>query len=391
LTLLSAGLGGFLVACGDDDSTVTPAKDGGGADTAPGDDDGGQDGATPPPQDAGSPARLQLVNAATDFGPNLASGGLRVCFAAGTTAENVTVTPLPALPEESAVPGVPPAVFIGLGGNVTGTGLPLNTLFIQPYLMNAESIGGIVKPGAGLPSIPCSELLANDFDAGGRKLEENRDYWKLPVIPAGTLQQDKSYILVLTGCTNDTQVANKAKCGPDFDTDGGPGLGNLQVRIFDVDRATAIDANKVGAQFIHASASADFYFANAPIPIDMTPGFQVQPGDAGGFKPVADDGGVDLYQKTNLVQVEGVNFQTDFFTANPEAASVAIPLQSIQQLSFPTGVPQGGEYKNGVAWTFIAVGDADPSVSADAGGRFNTKKFHYLAFPNNPPVSVYRP
>lgn len=390
LTLVGAGLGAFLVACGDDDDNVTPRD--GGSDTGPGTEDGGQDAGNDqqnPPVDAGSPARLQLVNAATDFGPNLQSGGLRVCFAAGKAEGNITVTPLPAMPEESSVPGVPPAVYIGLGGNVTGTGLPLNDLIIQPYLMNAESISGIVKPGAGQPSLPCSELLAANFDAGGKTLEENKDYWKLPPIPAGTFQQDKSYILVLTGCTNDTAIQNKAKCGPGFTNDGNPGLGNLQVRIFEVDRATAIEANKAGTQFIHASASAKFYLAANVPPLEVTPGYQTEPGDAGSFKPVS-DGGVDLYEKTDLVQVEGVNFQTDFFTAHP-VAPVAIPLQAIQALSYPTGVPSGGAYANGAAWTFIAVGDADPAVSADAGGRFNTRKFHYLAFPNNPPVSVYKP
>ena len=393
LTLVGAGLGAFLVACGDDDDNVVP-KDGGGADTAPG-DSGAPDAQNDQqsPVDAGSPARLQLVNAATDFGDNLKSGGLRVCFAAGTTAANVTLTGLPALPDESPAADVPPAVYIGLGGNVTGTGLPLAGLFIQPYLMNAESLyaKGIVKPGPGQPGKGCSEILAPNFDGGAGPLVENVDYWKLPVIPAGTFQQDKSYLLVLTGCTNDTKIGNKEKCGPGFQNDGDAGAGNLEVHIFELDRATEIPADKVGTQFIHASPSAKFYFANNVPPLTVLPGYQSVPGDAGTFKSVSGDAAVDLYQKTNLVQVEGVNFESDSFTANPYSDKFAIALKDIQALSFPTGVPEGGAYANGTSWTFIAVGDADPAVPTEVGGKFNTQKFHYLAFPNNPPISVYKP
>jgi hypothetical protein len=395
--LVGAGLGGFLIACGDDDNTVTP-KDGGSTETSTGDSGGGGGDAStdapPPPVDAGSPARLQLVNAATDFGPNNASGGLRVCFAAGTTAANVTLTGLPALPDESSVPGVPPAVYIGLGGNVTGTGLPLSALFIQPYLMNAQSLAakGIVKPGPGQPGKGCSEILASTFDAGTGPLVENVDYWKLPVINSGTFLNEKSYLLVLTGCTGDTAIENKQKCGDDgFNPDGGPGPGNLAVRIYDLDRATAIPADKVGTQFVHASASAAFYLGTQFVQVN--PAYQTTKGDPSTAKSVSTppDSGVTLYDKTDLVQVSGVNFASDYFTANPAVAPLAIELPLIQAISYPTGVPEGGAYANGASWTFIAVGDADPTVSADAGGRFNTKKFHYLAFPNNPPVSVYKP
>ncbi len=395
LTLVGASLGAFLVACGDDDDNVV-TKDAGGGDTGPGTDGGSEDAGKDQeaPADAGSPARLQLVNAATDFGPNLKSGGLRVCFAAGTTAANVTLTGLPALPDQSPDPAIPPAVYIGLGGNVTGTGLPLNGLFIQPYLMNAESLAkaGIVKPGAGQPGKGCSEILGQNFDAGGGPLEENVDYWKLPVIPAGTFQQDKSYLLVLTGCTNDTQITLKDKCGAGFTNDGGAGTGNLQVRVFELDRATEIPADKVGTQFIHASASAKFFFDHNVTggPITTTPGYTTAADGGGTFKPVS-NGVVGLYDKTDLVQVDGINFQTDFFTANPNVGQLALPLKAIQGASFPTGVPEGSAYANGASFTFVMVGDADPNVPAEVNGKPNTQKFHYLAFPNNPPVSVYKP
>lgn len=387
LMVVGAGLGGFLIACGDDDDVVAP-KDGGGTDTGPTGNDAGTDTGPPAKADAGTPARLQLVNAATDLGPSDVSGGLRVCFGAGADVNNTTLTPLPALPEESSIPGVPPAIYIGLGGNVTGTGLDLTKLAVQPYLMNAQTLfaKGVVKPGPGAPSTSCAELFAPD---GGAGLVENKDYWKLPAIPPGTFLVDKSYLLVLTGCTEDSAIANKEKCGPGFANDGGPGVGNLQVRIFELDRATAIDAAKAGTQFIHASAPAKVFLAVAAGGAPVVPGYTNIPGDAGTFKPVSGGTPVDLYAKSALTQVDGVNFASDFFTANPAIPALAIPLQSIQRLSYPTGVPDGGAYANGAAWTFLAVGD--PTEDSDAGGRFNTKKFHYLAFPNSPPISVYKP
>lgn len=393
-TLAAAGLAAFLVACGDDDSNVAPGTPdgGGGADSQAveggGGGDSGSDSAAPKPE----VARLQLINAATDLGPSDPSGGLRLCFGAGTSATDIALTPLPALPEESPVASVPPAVYIGTGGNIPGAGLPLDTAYLQPYLMNAESLAkvGDVKPGPSKPSASCDELLSNTFDAGGHPLVENVDYWKLPVIPAGTLLSNKSYIIILTGCSNDTTIANKEACGTGFtpSNDGGAGVGNLEAHIYEVDRATAIPSDKVGTQFIHASPAANVVLKAGLVGVN--PGYTSTPGDATGFKGVGDGGAVNLYDKTALVQVSGVNFASDSFTANPLAANLAIPLPLIQQISYPTGVPDGGAYANGASFTFIAVGD--PTASPDAGnGQFNTKTFHYLALPNNPALETYKP
>lgn len=405
LTLMgAASLSTLLVACGDDEepTPIAPKPDGGDTDPNPDPDpdptsDAGADATTPPEKD---PARLQMINAATDFGPNNVPGIVRVCFGAGTDADATKVTPLPALPEASAVDTIPPGVPIGLGGNVTGTGLNLADLYIQPYLMNGVSLAekGIVKKEAGEPSTSCAELLKADFkDKDGNGLKENEDYWKLPLIEKGTLLAEKSYLLVLTGCAADA-TADAAKCGPGFTagTDPAPGIGNLKIHIHEIDRATKIDDDKIGVQFVHASAAGEAFLATQP---GTEGGLKVVPGfitgtDPGTFKAITGDGTpgsgpVDLNKATELRQIEGVTFESDSFTANPNVAPIALPLPLIQGISFPTGAPDDAKLRNGAAFTFIAVGD--PTVPAGDPTSPNPKTFHYLAFPNNPPISVYTP
>lgn len=395
LTLLGAGLGTFLIACGDDDSTSTPVKTDSGTPDASstsdsGSDSGGQPEAGPP---APPNAKLQLVNAATDFGSATAIGALRVCYGVGpdeaTASAPDKIAPLPPLPDRKGSDAQPFAgVFIGTGGNVQGTGADLTDLVLVPYIMNAESLAkkGLTKPDAG-PGTSCGDILgAADAGAG---MTPGIDYWKLPAIPAKTFLKGKSYILVLTGCASDA-TAGVAKCGADFTPGAGPGNGNLKVTVHEVDRATAVGADKIGTQFIHASAAGASYLAALPGGgLAVIPGYVSDPGNPGTFKGVAGDAGVTYNAQTPLVEVTGVNVGSDSFTANPNVAALAIPLPLIQQLSYGANVPDGGAYRNGAAFTFIALGD--PTEDADAGGTFNTRKFHYIALPNDPVSEVYKP
>jgi hypothetical protein len=385
LTLVAGGLGALLVACGDDDNvTPGPKQDSGLPDDTGTSADAPTEAAT---QDAGPPkAKLQLVNAATSLGPT-ASGALRVCYALGPAEDQLQIVQiLPPLPDRAA-PGAPFAgVFIGTGGNVEGTGADLSGLVLQPYIMNAEKLKerGIEKPASG-PGPSCGDLFTKD--AGGT-MTEGVDYWKLAPIAKGTFLNDKSYILVLTGCAADATVSPATKCGPGF-TAGGPGVGNLKVTVYEVDRGTTIPADKVGAQFIHASAPGDAVITQGTA-IGFQPGFMKDPSDAGSASPVATSA-VALGAKTELTEVANVKFDapSDYFSANPAALLGPLPLTTIQLLTYGGNVPEGGDYRNGAAFTFIAVGD--PTEDADAGGKFNTKKFHYIALPNNPPNLIYKP
>jgi hypothetical protein len=395
-SLVAGGLGAFLVACGDDDAGVvaTDPDTGGGnngdsggkEDTGGGGGDSGGDTGT---KDAGTNAKLQLVNAATDFGPGNPSGALRICYAVGKDEASAVIAPLPPLPDRKNPPAPFAGVFIGTGGAVQGTGADLSTLVIVPYIMNAASMfqRGIVKPDAG-PGTSCTDILDGAKDAGGA-LTAGKDYWKLPAIPAGTFQKEKSYLLALTGCAGD-YGGTAGKCGSDF-TAGSAGNGNLKIRIYELDKATTVDATKIGTQYIHLSAAGDLALG----PAMQSPGYISDPNNAGTFKGVTGDGGVEggtgaVYAaKTPLAQVSGVTVASDSFTVNPLVADLAIPLPLIKQLSYGASVPDGGDYRNGASFTFIAIGD--PGESADAGGNFNTRKFHYIALPNDPISETYKP
>lgn len=391
LTLVCASFATFLVACSDDDNaTPSPTPDSG-ADDGGTEVDAADDSSTETP-DAGSNARLQLVNAATDFGPSNESGALRVCYGVGPSEEATSIAPLPPLPDRPSSEDAPFAgLFIGTGGNVQGTGADLTDLVIVPYLMNAQSlfVRGIVKPESG-PGPSCAALINGTVDAGG-PLEAGKDYWKLPAIPAKTFTKDKSFILILTGCAGDSTVSPEL-CGEDF-TPGDAGNGNLKATVYELDRATTIDDDKVGAQFIHASPAAAAILAEAAGEHPIIPGFirQADGGTEGGnFKPLVGDGEteVPLGGKTELAQISDVDFTTDSFTVLASDPGLAIPLPIIKLYSFGANVPEGGEYRNGAAFTFIALGNLyEPSV---VDGKPNTKAFHYIALPNNPPLETYQ-
>ncbi|MBX3258514.1 MAG: hypothetical protein KIS78_21055 [Labilithrix sp.] len=390
LTLIAGGLSGLLVACGDDDDNpVTPGNDAGDTDT--GTTDAGTTDApndqTNPPADAGTNAKLQLVNAATDFGPSNPVGALRVCYGLGPSA----IAPLPPLPDRKSSDAQPyPGVYIGTGGAVQGTGADLTTVPIVPYLMNAQSLSdrGVFRTDAGAGPT-CADLLGNAVDAGGAFVE-GVDYWKLPAIPANTFVKEKSFILVLTGCAGDSTLGAE-KCGEGFAPGGDPGNGNLKVTVYEVDRASAVAADKIGTQFIHASPAGAAALAVGGI--QVVPGYIANASDPATFKGLSADGGagpaVAVGGKTDFVQVEGVNVASDSFTANPSAANLAISLANIQLASYGANVPAGGEYRNGAAFTFIALGD--PAEPATVGGQFNTKTFHFIALPNDPINEVYKP
>ena len=393
LTLVGAGLGAGLVACGDDDNGATPTPDAGNVDSAK------PDSTTPPPGDSGTDstttpakktvAKLQIVNAATDLGPANASGFLRFCYAIQTTPI-VVFAPLPPIPDTKLSPSLPfPGVPIGIGGNAEGTGADLSALNITPYLMNAQRLAqrGIVRPDAGTgPS--CGDLFSAP-DAGGLgPMVEGVDYWKQDTITAGTLLNEKSYILVLTGCAADTTVTPTTKCGDGF-TAGPAGRGNLKTTVYEVDRATAVDATKIGTQFIHAAAPAAAGAVGALG--GAIPGYALP--DGGAYKAFSADGGpvaLNAPAATPLKQVEGVDIANDkvFINPNPALAPFANSFPQITQLTYGGAAPDGGAYRNGASFTFVAVGDT--AENPDAGGQFNTKFFHFLGLPNDPVPSTFK-
>lgn len=406
-----AALGLTLVACGDDDTDpgTTPTP---GVDSGPGTDATQGDSTAPDAADAAPKpenAKIVIVNAATDFGPNANIGpanaqAIRICFGLApnvAAAGAATITPIPPQPDQGR-PGLPPGVYIGTGGIFKSFGLDLSTVAIVPYIMNARNMAAkSISSSPGNPGTPCSEILKPGFVGdGGATFVENVDYWRLPPIENNKLLKGQTYALVLTGCTGDA-TESAERCGPVDQTPGAAnyaptgtaGPGNLTARIYDLDRTTAVPADAIGTQFIHSSAPANAFLNGGGlggVVIPVLPGYATDNAGAG-FKPVpgANDGGtVRLGEKTPLANVTGVNVASDYFTANPQVP-IGAQLPLVQAISFPSGVPDGGAIRAGAAFTFFAVGD--PAIGADAGGQFNPRSFHYLAFPNNPPVENYVP
>jgi hypothetical protein len=237
-------------------------------------------------------------------------------------------------------------------------------------------------------------------------LVKNKDYWELPPIPKGTFKKEKAYVLALTGCVGDTEISNKDKCGPGFDaTSTDPSPGNLKVTIFETTR-TPVSATAQGVQFLHAAAPAAAVLAAFPGgPTTVSPGFVSNPGDGGNFK-AATGAGVALGAITPAQAVTGVK-DSDYFALgqtnplSPPQAFLPFSLPQIQAFS-GLGLPTAPTvYVDGKNYVYIAVGDPQESAFShvDGGGpgdggdgsKFNTKFFHFLAFPTDPDVITYKP
>lgn len=394
LVLACSGLAAGLSACSGDDNNKNDGggPDGSPADTGPNDtgtmpDTGADSGPLDCPKDPEKCAKLITVHAS----PQL--WGIRFCFAV-----NGSVTPLPPLPHDPATqpatlgyPGIPP----GAGGAVPFAGTDLTPLTITPYIIDAYAIRTHFK-GETPSEKKCSDLIGPD---GGVGITEGTDYWKLGDIPANTFQHNRTYMLVLEGCTKDANFGSTglttAMCGSGWNATSG----NLTAKVYGLDRATGA---KMGAQFVHAS------------PILMVP----HPGGAiGSLATVAGlpDGGtlvdiINLTPATNggniepatATQVTGANVATTYLSMSliesdaGIGANPLLPISAVEMLT--TGLaPDGGSmYKAGGNYTFVMVGDpmriADggPSLDPDGGAPKATAgagySFHALGFPNNPPV-----
>jgi hypothetical protein len=400
VTLLGAGLAGILVACSSDttnnggtsSSSSGSVPEGGASSSSSG---GASSSSGSTPVDAGTPAKLQLVNAATDFGPSNPSGALRICYQIGAGGQS-TWAPLPPLPNRTST-GLPfPGVFPGTGGPVDGTGVDLASLTITPYVMNAAKLEAI---GAGSTVTAGNDTTCEDLIANSKKgaLTKGADYWQLPDIAAGKFPKENSYILVLTGCAGDS-TKTATECGTGFTT-GAAGNGNLAIQIFQLDNQTKIDTDKMGVQYIQVSPSLGAAIAKASggLQSKSLPAIESgQPADPATAKYFASDGGspgIDyLGPITTVTQISGVTVASDSFTANPGAPALAVPIPKVAALSFGAAAAAAPPYANGASFTFIAVGDAleDPD-GGNSGATFNTKSIHYLALPNNPTVNKYDP
>ena len=415
MVLVGSVLGTTVAACGDNDAATS--VDDAGNDIATTGDGSVVDGSDDPNATV-TPAKLTIVNAATNFGPNTAivptgHAGIRLCFKQGTTDANVDYAPFPPLPDKPPALGsqLPPALYIGTGEAFPNFGIDLSNRILVPILMNPLKLkaSGIVNPGNGQPGPTCDQILKGNSEAGA--LQPNVDYWELPKIEAGTFLRDRSYLVVLTGCVSNTPF-NVDSCGQDPTTDaaaeyrptGIPGIGNLKITITELTR-TPVSASGLGIQVAHLAVTAvpDFRFWVE----QLEPGFVASPPvyDSGTFVP-ATGGPVSYMQVTSAQTVMGVN-DTQYFVSNKLGTYpfltplLPISLPDVQRATFgDAAVPT--IYSAGKNFVFIAYGA--PLVPAyrhfgtgqianadDPDAIFNPYSYHYLAFPTDPEVSKYKP
>ena len=287
--LATMGVAG-AVGSGCTSSSNAPGVDGGGDGATAGNPDGsgptgdGSTGPGPeagPPKDAGKdvaappvPANLVLAHVAPGVPP------IRVCFATGT-GTSLGVTPISPLPEgPGAAPGVPattsfPAVPAGTPGIYPGTigAFPqitdLQPITITPFAILATSIANDINfdGGAGVNLADggveedCVHLIGTHglgtsevAPAKAGRLTLGTDFFPLPAVPAGTLLDNKTYLLTINGClpggsASDQAAAAGYTCGP--------GDGGVSIGIAELDTATAVADGGIGIQFAHRSVSLE--------------------------------------------------------------------------------------------------------------------------------------
>lgn len=412
LTLVGASFGTFLAACGDDDNATPTGKTDGGQDGAQPEDTGAPDtgvdsGKKPEPS---KPANLILVHAATSLGPDTDqtgthAGGVRVCFSTKTANEaDFTPTPFPALPADAGAGQPYPGLFIGTGGPFASSGAELEPLAIRPYLMNAKSLNakGIVGQEAAVPR--CGKLLTDGGIDGDpdSNLVPNVDFWQLADIPAGTLKNDHTYILAVTGCAANAEGVTPGFCGPGDDgqpyTPGNtPGTGNLKILVVELDTTTTVAADEIGAAALNLSPQHNAAKASpqvGPFKPTLANSDALDGGADGGKFAVTTNGDELVYNRaatspSPLAKVKGLVTASGYFALAPTKGadpSLAGPVKlnnvngtfplTVQAMT--TGSPDTKElYVNGQSYTFILVGD--PALSPATQG---TRAMHYLGFPN---------
>jgi hypothetical protein len=401
-----------LAACSDEEVAEAPA-DAGLIDTSRAD----VRSATPDAGAAGTP-RLTFVNAAHDLGPTSvigANAGIRLCFKQGSMAQNLSIAPFPPLPDR-APPGdsgvaTAPGIYLGTGAMLPAIGLNFEGRIIVPILMNVKSLSvrGLDKNVPGSRGPTCDELIGDiDFTDARAPFVENVDYWVLPQIEAGTLANEKAYLLALTGCVGNATTINPGKCGPGFVGGGPAGIGNLKLTHYETTRSPVVAP--FGAQLLYLSTQANAFFSQAAAKGAIQPGFVSSVADGRGFRAITDFN-PPVEKLSEVVPVVDVKDSDAFVfgpkSLNPAEAALGMPLLATSLLAMQaySGIAQAAApavYQNGRSYVFIAVGDPDINetpqfvkLDGTAGGdggsgsRFNTRFFHFLAYPTDPTALPY--
>jgi hypothetical protein len=425
-----AAAGGMLAAgCnGDDNSNGNP----GGSDAGP---DGSQPiGTLDAAPDTGTPssdggdsgattafAKVLFVHASPD------APALRLCFGVSNGDASATTTIQPTFPAPNTAGGLPP----GLGGpaadpprslaglSVTVYGIPVG---VSPVLDENTADAGVAEK-------TCKDLLGATVpgtDAGPDGGLNPSQYFNLGTVPAGTLVDGSSWLFAITGCTPNSPVATALPGA--CDKNGAsyvPAVGSLGIEKWQLDNKTPVASGAIGAQFVHASRPFE---VAVPTAVAATAGFYTQiaggdggtdagdasadagdgaPPDAGAPAPltfvIAAGANAGSITPVTLTPTSGVRYDgtSGFFVlpvndaGSPVQKGPEFPLPFIEQVSWPSGVPEGGAFQNGAGFVFVLLGNpAFPTIvppPADAGpgagSTFDPRGVHILGFPTNPPVA----
>ena len=367
-------------ACGDDEASPTDASDGGGLIDSFLVDTSAETTITPAVS-----TRLTFVNAAHDLGAQASFGGsnstVRLCFSTASmfgAAAIGALVPAPDFVMEGSATGLP-GVDQGRGVTLPDFGLSAGQHALYPIVISSRVIAS-----TGLIDPTCDQLLRGDSNF---MLQEDIDYWTLPVLAPFTLQPKHAYILALTGCSGNATTVNPGKCGPGFTFGKGDGIGNLALHVFE-------PLTLAGAQFLHLSSAANAFFAASNERSRIEPGLDIAQaglndgGTSPTFVPIA---GIDppLYTvspvtTTSLTDKAVVELGRSRFSPGRLSSF----LSDVAVASGRTDLP----YTTGGSYVFVAVGDPDvgetPSetqVPVDGGGNTfsaNSRAFHFLGFPS---------
>ncbi len=336
-------------------------------------------------------ARIMLVNAAHDLGPDVnsndeRSGEIQLCLRQGSIAENLSVTPQPPLPTRGSLGEEEPAIPYGSAARIAAPGLNLASRITVPIVMNTKRLRarGFESDGPAQRPRRCDEILEQRADAEAR-LIENVDYWVFPPFEVGAIANDKAYVLALTGCAGFTATPNPGKCGVGFVSGGDPSQGNLRLTLYEI--GPLPNNTAFGARLLYVSTQAHAWFSQAAAKELIQPGFLRGADGGSDFFPIT---GIDppLGKLTPMVAVSNVQ-RSDAFVFGPKSN---VPAEAAQGLALlPNSIEaierssrHAMRIESGESYVFIAVGDPDavetkPQLDSGPNPRF----FHFLAYPTD--------
>ncbi|MFO0664577.1 MAG: hypothetical protein U0174_11535 [Polyangiaceae bacterium] len=392
--LIGCALGGFaaLAACSSND-IVDPGVDSGVQQDS---------GIIEPPDtgvaDAGPDAaklpapKIGLIHAATQLGP------VKLCLAAKQTGipdPKTEIFPTKILP--TTIPAIPHGAYAVLPfKSIDASTYNLIAIAIKPQAVaRISQLKGAVPECGDFMKDAVLEPTASGTDNNGVLAVENKDFWLIPNIAAGTFAQGKSYLAAVTGCPKGLDVAQGAKCGPNYDTS----KGNLRIVSYEYDTTTKAGANN-GVQFYHLAQDSDPVVGLGGA-VDPTVKAFVNPSPTGGSDAGQADGRTYLnttgvsYANTvgtgkgtpapALVTTAPITLASKFgltgVAGGNDLVNMSVALWAGAAVG---GTPPADYFKPGENYAFIAVGDASQQNTiplADGGSATNYNAFRIVAVP----------